>query len=367
MRVIHIVNDVLASSGGVPRAVIGYALEVKPFDVASTVITVRDDRGPTVQLGGVDVLQANSAMRAVALLHQAVSQAEGDCVVHVHGIWYPLSVLASIYAAVRGIPLVTSLHGSVHPIAFAHKRLKKLLAWRAYQKRVVGLSDIIHVTTEQESRYAGDVGVRVERIVVPIGVRRKTDRLDVDNAKVENRVVFIGRLHPIKGVEQLIDAWLQISPSYPNAKLEIVGDGDREYVGQLKRKVQLSAACDSVEFSGVKYGEDKWSAIKKASALVLPSKSENFGIVVIESLSVGTPVLSTFGTPWKDLLDYSCGWLARSETEDLKAALDEVMSSDVEHLKKMGENGRRLVLEKYSWDKVGAKMAGVYLDRVKSG
>ena len=113
-------------------------------------------------------------------------------------------------------------------------------------------------------------------------------------------------------------------------------------------------------FVGSVYGEDKWRLYQEADVFVLPTHSENFGIVVAEALASGTPVITTTGTPWEELNTEHCGWWVPVGTEPLVKALQAFLQTDEEELKLMGENGRRLIEKKYSATTIAEQFVSLY-------
>jgi glycosyltransferase involved in cell wall biosynthesis len=115
-----------------------------------------------------------------------------------------------------------------------------------------------------------------------------------------------------------------------------------------------------VRFIGPQYGEAKWDCIRSADVMVLPTFSENFGIVVAEALAVGVPVLTTKGTPWENLETHKCGWWIELSVGNLKNALENVVNSPIEEFKAMGKRGTALVKEKYDTKAVAEHMSALY-------
>lgn len=158
---------------------------------------------------------------------------------------------------------------------------------------------------------------------------------------------FIGQISPANGLPNLLKAF------YSNEwKLRIVGPDENNHVADLKALADSLGISDKIEFVGPKSGDDLAREYATADLFVLPTYSENFGSVVIESLAQGVPVICTKGAPWKELEDYGCGWWPDIGVDALREALDEAMSLTDEERRAMGERGRKLVEEKYSWKKV---------------
>ena len=113
-------------------------------------------------------------------------------------------------------------------------------------------------------------------------------------------------------------------------------------------------------FTGMLEGEEKRAALAHAELFVLPTHGENFGIAVAESLAHGTPVVTTTAAPWEALVRRDCGWWVEPEGNAIKGALEMALSLPASELSRMGENGRELVREQFSWDSIGAQWVEVY-------
>jgi len=153
----------------------------------------------------------------------------------------------------------------------------------------------------------------------------------------------------------LIEAWRNLDTK--DWTLEIAGNGEIDYIKTL---TQSAKGLKNVRFVGPQYGEEKWDFLRSADVMVLPTYSENFGIVVAEALAVGVPVITTKFTPWDDLESYKCGWWIELTVSNLKQILREVTQASTEHIKTMGLNGQHLVKEKYDIKAVAKNMSALY-------
>ena len=138
-------------------------------------------------------------------------------------------------------------------------------------------------------------------------------------------------------------------------KLQVMGDPS--YVETLKKS---ASDLKEVRFIGPQYGEAKWDCIRSADVMVLPTFSENFGIVVAEALAVGVPVLTTMGTPWEDLETHKCGWWIELSVANLKNTLENIVNSPIEEFVAMGKRGTVLVKEKYDTKAVAEDISALY-------
>ncbi|MCH5310455.1 MAG: glycosyltransferase [Prevotella sp.] len=278
-------------------------------------------------------------------------------IVHVNCCWMPGSALAQKWAQAKGCKIVLSPHGMLEPwIMQRHYWTRKFPALLLYQKAAVKRADFLHATAESEKDNLLKLGWNNRISVVANGV-------DVGNIEMKGswkrtgKILFLSRVHPKKGLEFLIEAMSRIKGEL---QCLIAGEGEQDYIEQLKDLAKKKGVADRIDFLGGIYGDNKWKYFKDADVFVLPTYSENFGIVVAEALASGTPVITTTGTPWNELNTEHCGWWIDIGENALVGALNEFLSLSDEELEAMGRNGRRLVEERYSTFKIAKDMLSLY-------
>jgi glycosyltransferase involved in cell wall biosynthesis len=176
------------------------------------------------------------------------------------------------------------------------------------------------------------------------------------------RLLFIGRLDPIKGVENLLEAMKQLDD--PSITLSICGDGDAQYVLSLKRYAGRLGLLDGcVHFFGQVDGDLKTDAFLSSDVCVFPSYSENFAMVVAESLAHGVPVIVSREAPWKSVEDKQCGLWVDNNSESLVRAIRSIRQMK---LAEMGQRGWEWMKEEFGWESVGREMLGIYKSSRKS-
>jgi glycosyltransferase involved in cell wall biosynthesis len=218
---------------------------------------------------------------------------------------------------------------------------------------------VLHVTAAQEARHSvrrlGDVA----RAVIPNAVDVPDD-IPIRVAPQDScRLMFLSRLHPKKGLEALIDAMTQLPPQFT---LDIYGSGDAAYTKMLHLRAGLSNG--RIRLHGHVDGAEKAAAFADADLFVLPSHSENFGIVVAEALAHAVPVLTTQATPWQDLNKHDCGRCIDLPRTDLAAEIAALAASD---LVAMGARGRRWIRRDFSTAAMVDAFEGLYRDLAGRG
>jgi glycosyltransferase involved in cell wall biosynthesis len=277
--------------------------------------------------------------------------------IHNHGCWLPINSAAVSVARRLRLPLVFTPHGMLRRWALRHNRLRKRVAWTLYQARDLRGASLIHVTSVEEGIEVRELGLRNPVAVIPHGVPMPP--LDRSLVRREPRTaLFLGRLHPVKGVENLLEAWAAVRPR--NWRLVLAGPDEAGYQKHLEGRRDALRLGDSVEFSGPVSEGRKWTILQSASLFVLPSFTENFGLSAAEAMASALPVITTKGTPWQEIEKEGCGWWVEVGVGPLVAALREATDLVDEARLAMGTRGRALVARKYGWPAVGQRMLRSY-------
>ncbi|HEU4950675.1 MAG TPA: glycosyltransferase, partial [Holophagaceae bacterium] len=172
-------------------------------------------------------------------------------------------------------------------------------------------------------------------------------------------LLYLGRLHPVKGIDRLLRAWARLEAERPDWDLRILGPDNGGHLAELQR---LAAALGlrRAAFGGPVYGAEKVQAYLAADLFVLPTHSENFGMTVAEALAAGTPAVVTRGAPWEGLVREGAGWWIDPGTEALEAALREATALAPARREAMGRAGRAWMARDFAWDAIGRRMAETY-------
>ncbi len=281
---------------------------------------------------------------------------------HGHGIWQtPVHSMAKLARKIN-IPYVITPRGMLEPWALNTGKWKKRLAMLLYQRKDLSKAACIHATAFMEAENIRKLGFKNPIAVIPNGIDISEFPLKENNLIKEKRtLLFLSRIHPKKGIELLFNAWCQLEKSIRrNWIVEIVGDGDKMYINSLKRYIREKELSNEIKLIGPKYGQEKIVVYHNADLFVLPTHSENFGIVIAEALACEVPVITTKGTPWEELNTHSAGWWIDIGVQPLVGALQKALSINDEERRQMGINGRKLVEENYSIESVAKKMIRLY-------
>jgi glycosyltransferase involved in cell wall biosynthesis len=352
MKVIHIVASLDKSTGGPSRSVPQTCEQVSQLGVQITLITQPSEHPVSVATSKTLEVKFLTIMQLIAF-GRSISNKEFD-LIHLQHIWNPYIHVMAWWARRKNIPYVVTPRGMLEPWILNQNPFKKKLGLFLYQKKDLKKAALIHATCELEKVNIRSLGFTNPITIIPNGV----DLSEVKEIKTQygtKKIVFLSRIHPKKGIELLIQAWRDIDTM--DWTLEIAGNGEAAYVETL---TQSAIDLKNVRFVGSQFGEAKWDFLRSADIMVLPTYSENFGIVVAEALAVGVPVITTKGTPWEELNTKGCGWWIELTDLELKKTLKKAMKTQVEEIKKMGEIGIDLINNKYAITSVGKSGLDMY-------
>lgn len=325
--------------------------------------------GDGASLPGVDYkvrlldLAGPAALRRCPNLYAMFEQsAPKPAVIHQHGLWLDLYRTDGRFARQHNVPLVISVHGMLEPWAMQRSRWKKKLAWTAFQKRQLQSAACLHVATEREARNIRNLGIRSPIAVIPNAIRLEHDRVHVAPPSPADKqtILFLGRIHPVKGLEFFLRVWAKVALDFRNWQVVIAGPEENAHQAELISLANRLGISDSVCFPGAVTGQRKAELIDQCQFLILPSHMESFGIVVLEALAAGKPAMVSKHCPWADLEKFHCGWWLERDESLWEQTLVEAMLSGRNERREMGARGKRLVQQKYSVDRLVESMKELY-------
>lgn len=281
-------------------------------------------------------------------------------IVHINCCWIPSCAFIQRWTQRWGYKVVLTPHGMLEPwIMMRHYYTRKLPALCLYQKTVIIKSNYLHATANSEKENLLKLGYnrKIEVIANGIDVDKVVMKTSWERKK---EILFLSRIHVKKGIAFLIEAVAVLKKELRGYKINIAGEGEESYIYELKQMACKLGVSNYIHFIGGVYGNRKWKLFRNADLFVLPTHSENFGIVVAEALACGTPVMTTKGTPWSELETENCGWWTEIGAEPTIDALRAFLQLSTDELEKMGRNGRQLVESKYSSKKVAEDMVNLY-------
>jgi glycosyltransferase involved in cell wall biosynthesis len=379
MRILYLTPSVSRSGGGVFQAVkslsqitadqkqdvslIAYTDSFTQSDhplwhsVAPTTIPIVGPRG---------IGYAPSLIRAIGNINPSI--------IHVHGIWMMLSYYNHSYCKKHSVPYVVSPHGSLDPWALHNSRFKKVIASIAYENDHLRDAACIHALCKPELESIKAYGIKNPICMIPNGVDIPSSSRGLVASSDQKKLLFLGRLHPKKGLIPLLAAWSILKHSEAEAHhwtLRIAGWGSPNFITSLYEACASNglsytrdgAVADSpvdVEFCGPVYAEDKERLLWSSDAFILPSYSEGLPIAVLEAWAHNLPVLMTEECNIPEGFSTGAAVKIGTSPEQIVFHLNELLRMSTADRASMGSRGRLFVEKCYTWNTVANQMLDVY-------
>jgi glycosyltransferase involved in cell wall biosynthesis len=371
IRVLHVVEDFSSSNTGVTsvvRQIVQWQAKhcewVGVYAAGS--VDLPPPSGVYVEAADLDTAYRSWRYPAGGLAGLLrLIEAKGVTVLHLHGLWRAASLLGVKAAAVSGVPVVLSVHGQTSPWALkgqgVPKQLKKWLYWNCLARRQFEKVNALHAITPLEGEHMARFFKRDDHVVIPNAIDLDSHEQRVPPEMLPTRsFVFLGRLHPVKGVDLLIEAFSSADLGPEDWRLILAGPEEvPEYVDHLRELATHSTRGTRIEFRGPVFNRDKQSLLRQAWLLVAPSHTEVIGMVNLEAAAQGTP---SFTTPQTGLTDWQDGGgiLVTPEVGALRTALESASRWSMAERLNRGRASRDLVLSHYSQEAVGPRWIDLY-------
>lgn len=371
MRAIHTIVTLEASYGGPVRSVTALAEALSALSVDVDVIARRaaDQSAELIVPAGERVRTHFARPTVLGQYHsgagsfaQSIRDCARDtnaCVVHDHGIWLSTNHTTAAVSREQRLARIVSPRGMLSEWALRFRGWKKKPAWYLYQRRDLRSAQALHATSEEEVEDIRRVGLTQPVVLVRNGVRfPSATSVSAPRSANTKQALFLSRIHKKKGVLNLIAAWGRVRPR--GWRLVIAGPDDGGHRAEVEALIAREALGDGIELAGPIGDEAKWALYKNSDLFVLPTFSENFGIVVAEALATGVPVITTTGAPWRDLVTNECGWWIDPTVDALEGALREATTLPPDQLGVMGSRGRSYAHREFSWSNSAAALRDTY-------
>jgi glycosyltransferase involved in cell wall biosynthesis len=376
MNILHVIAALDARTGGPATALVGLAMAQSQIGLNVSVIAGRlegEDPSPAAQLRAQGIsVDSIGPVRGPLSRHPHIPTAMRKRVpdvnvVHIHGLWEEIQHQAAAVCRRASIPYIFRPCGMLDPWSLRQSRWKKkpYMAWRL--RRNLNGAAAIHFTADIERDLTIPLGLKPQSIVEPNGV----DLCEFENpptpgsfrdrypiAKGRRLVLFMSRLHHKKGLDKLIPAFTRLKDR--SAVLAIAGPDSDGYQKTVEKMIADANIADRVFFTGMLWREQRVAALADSDLFVLPSYQENFGVVVIESLAAGTPVvISDQVNLYPDILAAGVGGVTPLDVEKLTVEMDRWLEDD-EMRRATGEKAKRFARERYNWLKIAERWRGHY-------
>lgn len=291
-------------------------------------------------------------------------------IIHNSSLWTFPNVYCDWARKGTACKLVMQPRGTLSEWALSNSKWLKRGFGALFQYAVLRHVDMWVATAESEYKDIRELGYQQPVCILPNGIDLPEEGI-VRETKTEltnrRRMYFLSRIHPKKNVEMLLKAWSRLESRFLDWDLAIVGpDKDNSYADQMKALAK-NLGCGRVAFMGELKGREKQEFVMKSECIVLPTHSENFGMVIAEALACGVPAICSHGAPWEGLVTEKCGWWVPTIQKDFERAMSEMMALPRKELLAMGSRGREWMKRDFSWGGIGEKMKRAYEWLCKGG
>lgn len=276
-------------------------------------------------------------------------------IIHINGLFYlssPFSVLVSILLKKK---IIWSVHGELDPPALMHNRIRKKITLYIYNiffaKRAV-----FHTTCNEEKQFTLNNLPRAKNVIVEPIYMNLSKKI---STKKNSEIIFLGRIDKKKGIENLLYAF-KSSSLLEKYKLLILGDYNSVYGQSIIDLVNDLKLNSKVIFKGHVVGSEKDKFLATSKMLFMPSHTENFGIVVIESLNQGTPVFASNTTPWKILKKYNAGYWESNSIDSIRLAMNKLNKLTEDDYNMLSKNAYNLCRKKFDIQKKWKNWIHIY-------
>ena len=362
MRICIFTTSIDKRLGGPSRSVPILARGLANKGILTTLLTCKTEQMNVHLLDNSTVdLKIIDANVNVKCFEKDILDAKYD-LIHLQNLWMPLYHKMARIARKHNIPYIMTPRGCLEPWCMKQKRIKKLVAFHLYQKRDLQQAACILATSKMEADNIRALGITSPRAIIPNGIdiSEYKCRTSEDKTHVKKQILFLSRIHEKKGIEFLINAWEQLRAKYPTWNVVIAGNGEESYIHRLNEIIKSKSLRDCVEIIPPVFGEDKRRLYCESSLFVLPSYSENFGMVIAEAMSCGVPVITTNGTPWQELNEINLGWCIDLSLEKLITSISKAIELGQDSLFRMGQECSKHIRDTYQYTEVAAKNKAVY-------
>jgi len=283
--------------------------------------------------------------------------------VNVTSYFFPVSWLTALLCAMFKVPFSVAPRGELEDNAIKFNRVVKLFFINWFLKKLYSKAEFFLATSAQEEMFIKKYLYKDQTIEILPNLIDLEGRGYLNSGEIisKRNILYLGKIHRKKAIEKLIEAYNLLSPDLAKEHRLIItgGGGNNRYFKFLKKTAGESKYSEYIEFLGHKIAEGKDDLYRKSKVFVLPSDSENFGNVVIESLSFSTPVVASRFTPWSELETANAGLYVDNSPQEIAQAIQAILCLDEEKYKNMCNSAFEFVNNNFNLDSEIPKLAGI--------
>lgn len=381
MKIISVIENIADEYGG-PANSLPNMLEAlrKNLGIKSVVYSIsggRDEKNQFIERFSIPWYNCKpngpSKIKYSAELRSRLNSELGNGdIIFSNNLWNYPAFLSAFVAQTKALPHVVSIRGSLYPWSLSQGKWRKKIAWFLFQKRSLQKASLVHVTCADEYHAVRKLGITSPIAIVPHGInyddyqdlpQKEACFEHLNLCKEKKYVLFMSRLHKKKGLDLLLDVWVDLVKVFPNWCLLVVGPDYSNYIEKINVIASENKITDNIKVLGMLTGHDKLAVLGVSDLFTLPSYTENFGVVIGEAMAAGVPTITTTGVPWSEVNSWNCGLQIELSRENLFNAMESLMGEDEKYLIAMSKNAKSLIKKNYSWSAQAEKF-GQALDYV---
>ena len=379
MKVLHVIFSLEPEQGGPVTAVLGLTSALSQQGICCEIFTTLWKEGSADAMRSCAVPIKQFAVGFPARFWHGYSKSLAKTLrdrigsgafdlVHVHEPWHYPGFIAFRAARKHGVPYVLSPLGALEAWCLRQKAFKKWVYMKMIQGHILQSANAIHALTNEEMKSISDLGYETPVFVAPNGVDSSPFEYSPDVSEFlsahpelsgKRVILFLGRLHRKKGLDVLARSYASLLHKIKDVALLVAGPDEDGTQKRMESILKTSLALRSIVFTGMLTGRDKLTALACADLFVLSSYSEGFSMAVLEALAAGLPVVISRQCNFPEVSEHDAGFVIEPNDAAVTEAISTLLSDD-QLRTRMGQNGRNLVREKYTWDAIAASMAGLY-------
>lgn len=380
MRILHVSESLDPAHGGTPAVpkLLGAAQAALGHEV--TILTRHEPAREGAIRASMEGIPGADAIRIETIPHErgigsvvhagarrwCEGSRSGIDVAHLHSMWSPIPHGAARGLARAGVPYCLCPHGMLDAWSMRQSRQRKRLHLALVSRRTMARAAFVHALNEHEAACVRAFGFGSPIEVLGNGIN--PEMLDALPSPGLFRaahpelgddpfVLFLSRLHHKKGLDLLAPAFGQLAQTHPWVRLVVVGPDGGARAGF---ESGVAGVADRVLLTGPLYGDQKLAALADASVFCLPSRQEGFSVAICEAMAAGLPIVISDACHFPEAIDAGAGRLCELDPDSIARSLREVLDGDG---KAMGERGRRLVVDHYTWPAIAARSLELYRAR----
>lgn len=348
-KIYHIAEDVSRASGGVRTVVSAYYKHILNSVIITTCKDASDDHIRSFKKTGPWLYSRK--------LKDFLTNLSTDSIFHIHGVWMFAQFIAAKIAIRRGIPFIISPHGMFEPYLWKEGRLKKKVYFELFTSSAFAKANAIHAITPSEHKNLKELFPKQNIVCIPNAIA--VESLPKRQQPLKPYFLFLGRLHPIKGLDLLLKVFNSLD--HLNCDLYIAGPSN-----SYSKSLEIQFKEDKrIKFLGAVWGSQKKELYLNAQVFVAPSFTEVIGMVNLEAAMMATPVITTYETGLLPEWSLNGGMLINQTFEELESALKKAYSWNEMERNSLGRKLRQFVIDEYSWKVTLPKWENLYTTLTK--